>query len=156
MMTSESDSLLSQLHPAEHLYGFLNKQPSPFREQLLYRLYTFFEKEIFSLSADSQPDNAFAKILYRSIAYMNLQRGILIIGALDYLFSQKAPWTSEVEDHLLMKAAGMTLGAFHPVREEPYVQARQEWKKFRSLFSYSLLRKIDQKLAKEWQLGDPS
>ncbi len=34
--------LISSLKPAQQLYAFLNELPSPFREQLLYRLYVFF------------------------------------------------------------------------------------------------------------------
>jgi hypothetical protein len=46
-MTTSSVNSPSWLNPAQQLLEFLNALPSPFREQLLYRLYGFFYDEIY-------------------------------------------------------------------------------------------------------------
>ena len=146
MTTSHADSS-SSLTPSQQLHTFLNELPSPFREQLLYRLYAFFWDEIFSVSEHSTPKLTLELVVLHPSDYFAFQRAILIIGALDYLFSQKTPWPTLVEDYLAIKMAGMTCGAFNPVRDEPYLEAREKWKKLRSKLSYFLLRKIDEKVS---------
>ena len=86
MMTNDVHSS----SPAQDLRKFLNELPSPFRQQLLFRLYMFFQDEV-ELCADQSPDEVFELIL-ESKKFL-FHRTILVIGALDYVFSQKVPWS---------------------------------------------------------------
>jgi hypothetical protein len=152
-MTTSSVNSSSWLNPAQQLLEFLNALPSPFREQLLYRLYGFFYDEIYHcFLCGDDPDETLSMIVTPYSDYLNFQRAILIIGALDYLFSQKSPWPRIVEAYPEIELEGMK-GAFFPVRDEPYLEARQKWKKLRSKLSYFILRRIDEKVSLALQQG---
>ena len=142
----------SSLTPAQRVHKFLKELPSPFREQLLYRLYAFFESDVITAYAlEMEPEEALELIAIQSNDYWSFQRAVVLIGALDYLFSQKAPWPSLVESAAAYELSGLKLGAFFPVRDEPYLQARAAWKMFRSKLSYFILRKIEKKVSIEYQ-----
>jgi hypothetical protein len=113
-MTTSSVNSPSWLNPAQQLLEFLNALPSPFREQLLYRLYGFFYDEIYQcFLCGDDPDETLSMIVTPYSDYLNFQRAILIIGALDYLFSQKSPWPRIVEAYPEIELEGMK-GAYFP------------------------------------------
>jgi hypothetical protein len=149
-------SAFSSQNPGDEIYAFLEELPSPFREQLLVRLYGFFEKEVEHYhDEESSPPVVLLKLVgCIGDEDHDFQRAILLIGALDYVFSQKTPWPPRIADELT-KAAGMSpAGAANPIRDQPYLDAREKWKKLRSKFTYSRLRKIDEKLSQSHQPGN--
>jgi hypothetical protein len=128
------------------LCQFLKELPLPFREQLFVRLFAFFEGEIAILFADLPPDEILEVVIEPAGYYRKFQRAILLVGALDWIFSEKVPWPSHVEDEL-MKFAGMNpMKAAYPIRDEPYLEARAKWKKLRSKYSDTALRKLERAL----------
>jgi hypothetical protein len=76
MTTSHADSS-SSLTPSQRLHKFLNELPSPFREQLLYRLYAFFWDEVFSVSEHSSPMSTLELVVLPPPDYLAFQRAIL-------------------------------------------------------------------------------
>ena len=142
----------SKSTPAQQIHDFLKGLPSPFKEQLLYRLYAFFEGDVITAYAiEMEPEKALEFIVFQSEDYWAFQRAIVLIGALDYLFSQKEPWPTLVEAYPSIELAGLTCSAFRLVSDAPYLDAREKWKKLRSKLSYFLLRKIDEKVSKSYQ-----
>jgi hypothetical protein len=150
----------ASLSPSADLLQFLGHLPSPFRQQLLVRLYMFFLDDV-DIFADEPPDDVFEMIVEPHAAF---QRAILIIGALDYIFSPKVPWSSGHFEELmkatsnpnyltaisqkLTKAAMMNPGeTANPVRDKPYLAARRKWRKVRSNWSNSTLHDFEQNLA---------
>ena len=76
----------------------------------------FFDDQIvtcFALELDH--DDTLATIILPSSDYWNFQRAILIIGALDYFFSQEAPWPTLVEAYASIELAGLTCWLFVPL-----------------------------------------
>jgi hypothetical protein len=142
--------------PATEIHTFLDKLPSPFREQLLVRLYGFFEAEVEHYNEQGMSPPVILLRLVTSVGDedYDFQRAILLIGALGYIFSQKKPWPPRIADEL-MEAAGMPPAqAAYPIRDQPYLEAREKWKKLRSKLSYFLLRKLDEKLSEPHPLGN--
>ena len=112
----------------------------------------FFDDQIvtcFALELDH--DDTLATIILPSSDYWNFQRAILIIGALDYFFSQEAPWPTLVEAYASIELAGLTCSAFRPVNDEAYLAAREKWNKLRSKLSHFLLREVDEKISLSYQ-----
>jgi hypothetical protein len=158
-MTKDTFSSWSQ-SPAGQIYAFLNELPPPFREQLLVRLYGFFEKEI-----KHQIENYHEKgvsptvLLVALVSFIGdenyaFQRAILLIGALDYMFSQEKPWPPRITEELMEAAGMLPAEAEYPIRDQPYLEARETWNKLRSKLSYSRLRKLDEKLSQSHQPGN--
>jgi hypothetical protein len=153
---------LATSSPTADLCQFLDELPLPFREQLLIRLYMFFLDDVEAYASEP-PDDVLELVIAPSTA--GFKRAILIIGALDYIFSQKVPWSSQLPEqvvkaaalhpnlaaHLtkqLMKVSEMHKGkTVNPVREKPYQAARSKWKKLRSNWSNSTLHEFEQGLA---------
>ena len=67
-------------------------------------------------------------------------------------FLKELPRPTLVEDYPSMYVAGMTCGAFNPLGDEPYLEARQKRNKLRSKLFYFILRKIDEKVSHLYQL----
>lgn len=138
--------------PSHQIHAFLKGLPSPFKEQLLHRLYAFFEGDVITAYAiEMEPENALEFIVFQSEEYQAFQRAVIVIGALDYLFSQKEPWSTLVEGHASIEISGLTCSAFRPISDVSYLEARAQWKKIRSKLSYFLLRKLDEKVSKSYQ-----
>ena len=135
---------LNQPPPTADLHQFLKELPPPFREQLLVRLFAFFKVEIAFFYADLPPDEIL-EVVVEPPYYEKFQRAILLVGALDYIFSEEVPWPPDQVDEELMTAAGMhPMKATYPIRDEPYLEARAKWKTLRSKYSDSALRKLEQ------------
>jgi hypothetical protein len=130
------------------LCQFLKELPPPFREQLLVRLFAFFKVEIAFFYADLPPDEILEVVGEPPGYYEKFQRAVLLVGALDYIFSEDVPWPPHVDEEL-MTAAGMDPNqSTNPIRHEPYLEARAKWKKLRSVYSDTALRKLEQALVK--------